>query len=1158
MAARQPTDEPARRRVRESLCESLLVEAGAGAGKTALIVDRVANLVAAGVAMTSIAAITFTEKAAAELRARIRAELGARLAAGLAADEAGAAVYRDALEVLDEAHIETLHGFAHRLLLAHGMAAGLPPAIELADETEAEIDFERRWAVFLDGLLSLREHAGVMGLAWALGFRGPVLRELAARFHADWDLVVHGDWWCWCAPPGPTVPPAETVPPAPDLAPALAVLDWLCAATGTCRDPDDALAVWLRDEVAPLRGVLGSAQASGDLHEVADALANRPELLAKNRGRKERWPNPTKADVQAAVARLDKMLKESHEGLCAPVLAGLCRRLAEFTAAGVVERRRTGRLEFHDLLVLTRDLLRDNPAVRAALRAELTHLLIDELQDTDPLQFEIAFQLTRREGGPDGGEPGAGPLELTDVEPGRLFLVGDPKQSIYRFRRADIALYRHLRDAAEADVVALGVNFRSVPSLLDCVNVAFARLLGDASSRWPDPTPTQAPWQPLDPHREGDGERAAAVTILGGPVEGPMTMADVRAGEGADVAALCAAVVGEGWSVSAAGDGASPEPGLARPARYDDIAVLIPARTCLPALERAFDARRVPYRVESQALIWATQEVRDLLSLLRAVDDPTDEVALVAALRSPLLACSDRDLVDWRHAGGRWHPLAELPEEVAGVRGGEHPVGQALSTIAAFHAGRWSVDVPTLVERAVAAVGARLLAYGRPRQRESWHRIAFLTDQARAFVDRGGAGLRAFVEWAELQARQGATAVEVVVAEEDDRAVRVLTIHAAKGLEFPVVVLAGINGNPRAPWRPAEVLWPAGRGRGTPPEIRLGSKSLGWRTSRFEAAAARERDLEEEERVRLLYVACTRARDHLVVSLHSRANAETLATKIATALDGVPVERFVPRVERLVPGAVTASSPSGAHSVPSAPDLSAWRAERNDLLARMGADRRVAATSLAAGGAAETPGLDELEADVGTGVETEAPTGVLAWRRGRAATAFGRAVHATLQAVDLATGAGLDELARANAWAEGMAGRAGEVAASVRAARAAPSVREAVAGGRYWREVFVAAEIEGVVVDGYVDLLYESPAGLVVVDYKTDADPDAAAERYAVQVAAYALALEGSIGRRVARTVLLFTRADPALEVVVPDLAAASATCRSLLAAASRAAPAGG
>ncbi len=790
-------------------------------------------------------------------------------------------------------------------------------------------------------------------------------------------------------------------------------------------------------------------------------------------------------------------------------------RLRGFVRSYADERRHEGRIEFHDLLVLARDVLQRDTRVRAALAERFRALLIDEFQDTDPLQIEIAVLLAS-----DDPEAGERPWWEVTITPGRAFFVGDPKQSIYRFRRADLELYHRVERELRTGRRELTQNFRSVPGILDWVNHVFAELFDGA-----EPGAQAAHVQLVAQRGAGPGP-APPVATFGGPADVQL-VAEVRAVEADAVAALVRRIKDDKWEIT------DSVTGTVRRARYDDVALLLPTRTALPDLEDALEHADVPVRIESQSLVFATAEVRDLLSILTVLDDPTDEIALVASLRSPAFGCGDDELVDYYMRGGRWDYRRAVPDDLPG----DHPVAAALGALRRLHEARWWQSVSQTVEAIVRERRMFELAVTHRRPRDHWRRIRFFLDQARAYDAASGRGLRGFIEWVQQLADERARAVEIVVPEPDDDALRVLTVHGAKGLEFPIVILAGLNVAP--PNRATPVLWnPDGTF-----EVRVGRAAQGTRfeTPGWHDRSAREDALDAAERLRLLYVASTRARDHLLVSLHHKRTdrLDTHAALLCEHGDGAPAA--VLDLDAAEPTAAPAATETDGHTPSEGPDdRAAWIAARGELLARAGRPATVAATTLAK--EAEGP-ADATTMDPGL-AKDEPGDDRPAWRRGRAGTSVGRAVHAVLQTVDLATGDGLDATARAQALAEGIPQREAEVRALARSVLQSATVRGAVTGGRYWREVPVAAIVDGVTVEGFVDLLIETLEGLVVVDYKTDQTPsdaelDAAMDRYRAQGAAYALALERALGSRVARCVFVFARRRAAVEREVDDLPAA-------------------
>ncbi|MFQ5382460.1 MAG: UvrD-helicase domain-containing protein, partial [Dehalococcoidia bacterium] len=619
------------------------------------------------------------------------------------------------------------------------------------------------------------------------------------------------------------------------------------------------------------------------------------------------------------------------------------------------------------------------------------------------------------------------------------------------------------------------------------------------------------------------------VSLLGGPRDAPVGV--VRGEEADAIASLLHAARDERWQVLAGHDGEGNE--RYRDARFQDIAILVPARTSLPSLLVALEGAGIPYRLESKSLVYETQEVRDLLSILRAIDDPSNEIALVAALRSPGFGCGDDDLLSYADASGRWDYREPAPPSIPA----DHSVVAGMRWLEKAHARRWWQPVSTTVDQVIRERRLLELGVADRRPRERWQRLRFIIDQARAFEDAGGSTLRAFLIWADRQAEAKTRVVETVVPDPDDDAVRIMTIHAAKGLEFPIVLLTGLNVQPRPTAGP--VLWSEG-GR---PEVQLHS---GFATPGYKALRSEGREQRQFEEIRLLYVAATRARDHLVVSVFHAAKERGQPSRAAELYE---LSRRHPELWRTAapPPWEAGGERRAEAAAPSdtAADRAAWLERRTRLVTERGALPSVSASVLAKGlASAPDPNL-EKEAPA---FEEEAP-----WRRGRAGTSIGRAVHSVLQTIDLETGDGLAETARAQATAEGVSTRAPEVERLARAALSSDAVREAVASGRYWREVYVAAPVGGVLVEGFIDLLYEGPGGYVVVDYKTDALPgdgdlDAAAGRYRPQGAAYALALSEALGRPVSRCLFVFLAPAGAREREIEDLDGAMSEVRDALA----------
>jgi ATP-dependent helicase/nuclease subunit A len=1116
-------DQPARDRIaRTGLGETLFVEAGAGTGKTTELVARVVNLVLQErVRLAGVAAITFTEAAAAELQDRIRVEFEkAEEVAERAGDTEMAERCRQAVADADLAAISTLHGFARRILAEHPVAAGLPPRLDILDEVRSQLAHEDRWDRFVDRLHDdpanedLLTRAALVGVPLEPRYQGHVtLKEVAADLDERWDQLDA----LAALPQGPF--------PAVDFTPFDRAVAEVEALFDLCDEPSDNLCQHLHGIVPGLQAL----RAVDDPERKLALLAAAPDWGRGTGGRKAHWRIEV-SEAKDRITELNAARARIVGDVCNDVLLRLLAAVAAEVREAAEARRREGRLEFHDLLVLARRLLRTSPTARRALHERYTHLLLDEFQDTDPIQIEIAVQIAAAV----DGEPPA--WEDTEVPAGRLFFVGDPKQSIYRFRRADIELFLRARDrfAPDGTGVALQTNFRTVPSVLAWVNGVFDRLMhAEVAGRQPR-------YQPLDAHRDDSPTADHRPVLLGEPHE-KVRAPELRILEATSVARTIDAIRArpEEWPVHDRDD--RDAPGRWRHPTLADVTILVPTRTSLPYLREALDERGIPYRLDTGTLVYDTQEVRDLLAVLRAVDDPTDELSLVAALRSPLYACADTDLFTYRHAGGRWDLRKDPPETLAG----DHPVVAACAHLRALWERRWWSSPSSLLQQVVLDRHAFVLAFGERRYNEVWRRLRFLLDQARVFEESGGGGLRAFVEWAELQRSEGARVHEPLLPERDDVAVRILTVHGAKGLEFPITILSGMTTRPGNARSGVQVIWDRDDDL---PSVALGKKVS---TANHDPRADIELEMDEHEKLRLLYVACTRARDHLVIACHHNAGDRSYANRV---WDLSATEPGTWR--RLADDEAGAGEPGPqppAAAPPPADDRDEWVDRREALLGPQRTSRFVSATTLARSRLDDDRPDDDTdpEGDLGEAVDGDGDgSPMLPRRRGRAGTAIGRAVHATLQLTDLAHPVDIDEQAARQAELEAVPDLADTVAAMVRSALDSAAVAAAVAGTHH-KELYVAAPVGRRVIEGYIDLLVETPDGLVIVDYKTDtvrseSEVDEKLATYEVQGGAYAVGLEEATGLPVVDCRFVFCRPGGAIERSVTDLDAVKRRVREL------------
>ena len=1132
---------------RDGLEQTLFVEAGAGTGKTTQLVTRIVNTVLhRDVPLSAIAAITFTEAAASELQSRIRVEFEKQT---LTDDPTHRQRAEQAISDADLAAISTVHGFASRILTEFSVLAGLPPRVSVLDEVASQLEHERRWDHFVDILNTepqfdeLMYRAAIIEVPLTPRYRGQAsFKDVAGHFAQNWDRLAD------------LVDTAATgeLPPI-DFSSFDRTVDALSAAADSCIDPSDKLYGYLQRIIPEMR----KAGAITDPHRKVRRFqvlhrAGRTDPKQKSRrivwgrsagGAKGKW-SVDPSDVKDRIDDVSDAVSAVLDAVSTGVLDQLMRLTATEVVNAASERKQNGGLEFHDLLVLARQVLRDKSEVRQALHDRYRHVLLDEFQDTDPIQVELASLIAAT---PTDEPPGRWQDHV--VEGGRVFFVGDPKQSIYRFRRADIKLFLEARDtfsATDAGAVRLDTNFRTVPPIIAWVNGLFSAAMPEEVAA------AQPRYEPLHAGREMISGADHRPLVLGGEHPDP----DVKAGplrlaEAADVAAIINEIVAgpERWPVE------DERTKQWRPARLSDITILIPTRTSLPFLRDALAEHEIPYRLATGTLVYDTQEVSDLLAVMRAVDDPGDTLSLVAALRSPLYGCSDVDLFVYHQANKRWSLRSVTPDGLSD----DHSVVAALAHMRSLWEQRWWLSPATLLERVVRERRGFLLGYGTQRPAEVWRRLRFIIDQARAFEESNGGGLRSFLDWAELQSAEGSRVHEPMLPETDDDSLQILTVHGSKGLEFPITILSGMTTKARGKPNGVSVLW-SETGQ---PEVKL---RAGVATSEHTARADIEEEMDTHEKLRLLYVAATRARDHLIVSGHHKVSKqpdETYAGRLAMfATEHPDLSRRFDPAEDVFDAELTHSEPqhavvqSQSHAVQplirpvdgAMAERENWIAERRALLAPHDKPAAYSATAIARA-------VDSSVTDTDTDqlpAESDSTTTIVR-KKGRAGSAIGSAVHATLEYIDFDNPADLDPLIARQCELHAIPDATDTVTALVRSALDSAAF-DLARRHESFRELYVAAPLGDLMIEGYIDLLVQTPDGLVIIDWKTDSalspkEIDAKLAAYELQGATYAVALEESTGMDVVECRFVFCKAHGAIERSVVDLTAAKQRVRDALAA---------
>jgi ATP-dependent exoDNAse (exonuclease V) beta subunit len=827
------SDQIARERIRNSLDETLIVEAAAGTGKTSELVRRITAILRTGrTTVDRVVAVTFTRKAAGELRLRLRLELDrARL---IAASESEVRNLEDALKRLEEARIGTIHSFCAEILRQRPVEARIPPGFEELDEAQALALYSRAFDVWMEK---------------ALGEMSPGLRRIlsrisAVRMHeegspldqlrtAGYQFIEWRDF--------PTAWRREPFDRDREID---ALLDQVCQLGEmvlTCKSAKDELRRGLQCVVdfESRPRMSDYDQVEGRLLSLARELRDVRKGYNKTFSSKHSRAEVVKAKDQlhASLLEFDRKSGADLASLLQAEMRGLVQTYEQLKA-------RSGKLDFSDLLIRTRDLIRDDARVRNFLQQQFTHIFVDEFQDTDPVQAEILTLLS-------ADDPSVTDWREVSPRPGKLFLVGDPKQSIYRFRRADIIFYQDICQVLRqkgAGLIYLSQSFRSVRPIQEAVNAAFEpEMKGDVVTGQPSYVPLEE-FAPPSNH--------PPVIVL--PVPRPYGRREVAkyaidkslpSATGAFVDWLLRE---SGWKVRDA-EGSNE----VIPIESRHIAILFRrfmswetdmTRDYVHALEN----RNIPHLLWGSRSFHEREEVETVRAALNAIEWPDDELSIFATLRGALFAVSDNLLLRYRLEIGSLHlfrPIREdLPTELK-------PITDALKFLADLHRRRNSRPAVETVHALLEACRAHAAFALRPSGNQVLLNVYHIADLARAYELNGGISFRGFVEQLNSKAeREGNT--EPPVLEDSAEGVRIMTVHAAKGLEFPVVILADMTAR----------IAQGTASKYIDPVTRLAAvRILGCSPWDLLDQEEQESTRDEAEGVRVAYVAATRARDLLVV-----------------------------------------------------------------------------------------------------------------------------------------------------------------------------------------------------------------------------------------------------------------------------------------------------
>jgi len=812
---------PAQARAINSLTTNVAVSAGAGAGKTRVLVERYINILRhRQAACDEILAITFTNKAAKEMKERIRAK--ATQLAEIAPTEEERRFWREVKGQLEYAPIGTFHSFCARALRENPVEAALDPNFAVLDQLEADLALDKALAEVLE--TGLAEAAD--WLDRLLGaYDKPLIDALAPELYEK--LAAQGLL-------GDDLAERLSLPYRQALAEVAGLkerLEQLCRDLIAAKDllkPKSAQLGRIERLSDNWSKVASAIQAAGSddeapyrvLHDYLDGLDRRSK---------------DKEIVSAIKDTLQDLDRVKADRAALALIPDWCRLLLAIKAA--MDRYKTEHrvLTFGDLEVQTARLLSSHPGVRRKYFSRIRQIMVDEFQDTNELQRQIVYLLA-------GGD--------ADVLRGeKLFVVGDAKQSIYRFRGADVALFDRVKRDIEAgggETVDLDVNFRSMDGLLDLYNECFAAIMGTSDDT--------VAFQCLQAHRStGETGQVRAEFIAIGKNE----LTDEQTARETEAAAIAcrikAMVAGQEQLID---HDTSP-----RAVSFGDIAVLFRTMKDVDMYAASLQTAGVPYYIVGGRGFYNCQEVQDILNLLKIVENRFQEAALAGVLRSPLFMLADETLRRLKnHGGSLWRGLESHTEMTELAADQLVAAAKAWQVLTRLRASRGSVGVADLIRQALAETGYQNFVLTQFMGQQKYANLSKLISLAKNFAGKGLFTLGDFLRYVAKLVAGEVQEGEAVIESEAGDTVKLMTIHKAKGLEYPVVFVVDLSRKFKDETAPALL------GTGGELGVKVPLDGGLVTTTPYIRIAAAEKRLAVLELKRLLYVALTRAKDYLVLS----------------------------------------------------------------------------------------------------------------------------------------------------------------------------------------------------------------------------------------------------------------------------------------------------
>lgn len=1094
-------DSEMRKTAQTHIKSTLFMEAGAGTGKTHILIERIFSIIEQGLAdIDEIAAITFTEKAAAEMVVRLRDRLERTIGDKTAPLEMRERC-RVNLKKFERNKVSTIHSFCKYLLQEKPFEAGVDPSFNIDDELCRDL-FESSWNSRLED--ELQSESSPLKNALRAGVTPASLLKTARFIYDNRDLF--------------------EIPYAGGSAGDYSLKDFiellkesaarLSQLAEKCSSRDDKSL----EEMQKLQKAVGILdEASQDEYDSIILSLDK----FKGKGSQKNWYDKNACKEQKEIFNhLGNELCAVQNALSDNIFYGCVSRIQEFIKEFEEIKFKQGLLDFQDLLIKAKNLVMDHPSVRSHFKKKLKYILLDEFQDTDPLQSQLVFYLAEELAGermPDSASAYKSWDECV-VEEGRLFLVGDPKQSIYRFRRADIEIYEKVKTLLtrqNAQRLEIIVNFRSRKEIIQWVNSHFIDLIKK---------PLDGTYQPdyisLDAHRTQQGSLPPLFLItISSDVQINIEKVDeARKAEAAAVAVFIKDLVKKGYKFT-------QKNGQEKILTYRDIAVLFPRKTSISIYEDAFIRWEIPYLLEAGREFFNRPEIIDLMNILKALDNPCDETAVVSVLKSPAAGLADNDILRYYLSRKEFNYLNDFNDLNENSQKSD-PVSHIFTQLAKLHKIKGECSITTLIEKVLEMSFLREYYILASRGYRASANIEKFMAMARGYETKKQGTLRKFVREIEQKAEGTEGEADAALSESGTDAVVMITMHKSKGLEFPVVIPVNMFSDSSST-KDGTIYYC----RELQEPLQANIKPL--TTSGYEEAKNWDKKKQEAESIRLMYVALTRARDSLAIPkvLTVDKNGNPLCKGLQIHLSKILLH---PEGE----------PPAGFETVeycqedlepPDAPKLLEEISPVNPLLLEKLQDEikdRIENKAKILQKGSKTIDVISYSADKDLPQEESD------------ALKIGSLYHKLMEEIDFHGQEDMDSLIKTAVKEKGLEKYKDVIKVLIKNTLESDILKLAlecknISKGRYYKEYPFIIETQGVFYEGIIDLLIQIENNFIIVDYKSDRIdkehiPQHSKQYYSRQAEIYKKAVESMFPHNSAvKVVFYYARADVSYEYPV-------------------------